>query len=165
MAIVNYLLKGERPRPGIAGALLAIYFVLFLLLTITYGRLFYIVTLDPGYLPLGPAAKKFNHDEKRPRSKKLANRTDENLGHEYTSSEAAIERDENVDSPGLELFYTKKIFVCSQDGRPRWCSECANWKPDRTHHCSDVGRCVYKMDHYCPWYVPYRLSPLSPQCG
>lgn len=56
------------------------------------------------------------------------------------------------DSPGLEKFYTKEVFTCEGDGKPRWCSECSNWKPDRTHHCSDVGRCIYKMDHFCPWY-------------
>jgi len=56
-----------------------------------------------------------------------------------------------VDSPGLEDFYTKEFFVCEGDGRPKWCSECANWKPDRAHHSRDVGRCVRKFDHFCPW--------------
>jgi palmitoyltransferase len=164
IAIVDYLLKGTIPRAGITAALLTIYFVLFLLMAITYTRLLHIVTFDPGYLPLGKVAKRHKHDNKRPRSKNTANGRADNFGREYTSSEASIVRDEDADSPGLELFYSKKIFVCSQDGRPKWCSECANWKPDRTHHCSDVGRCVYKMDHYCPWYVHrgLRLTLLSP---
>ena len=34
---------------------------------------------------------------------------------------------------------------------PIWCEECHNWKPDRTHHDSHTGRCVCKMDHFCPW--------------
>lgn len=55
--------------------------------------------------------------------------------------------------PGLELFYTKDIFTCEMDGKPRWCSECMNWKPDRAHHCRSSGRCIKKMDHFCPWYV------------
>lgn len=55
------------------------------------------------------------------------------------------------DSPGLELFYTKDIFECSPDGRPIFCGPCGTWKPDRTHHCSEVDRCVRKMDHFCPW--------------
>ncbi|KFY38139.1 hypothetical protein V494_04501 [Pseudogymnoascus sp. VKM F-4513 (FW-928)] len=150
---VNFLLKGHRPRPGISAALLAIYFVLCLFMAITYGRLVHIVTVDPGYLPLGPAAKKYNKDDKNlpPQDSRATNRANDPLGHEYPSSETAIARDDGADSPGLELFYTKDVFVCTQDGRPKWCSECANWKPDRTHHCSDVGRCVYKMDHYCPW--------------
>jgi hypothetical protein len=41
--------------------------------------------------------------------------------------------------------------VCETDGRPRWCSTCCNWKLDRAHHCSELQRCVRKMDHYCPW--------------
>ncbi|KFZ11454.1 hypothetical protein V502_07538 [Pseudogymnoascus sp. VKM F-4520 (FW-2644)] len=150
---VNLLLKGHRPRPGISVALLAIYFVLCLFMTITYGRLVYIVTVDPGYLPLGPAAKRYNKADKNlsRQNNGTIDRANDALGPEYPSSETAITRDDGPDSPGLELFYTKDIFVCSQDGRPKWCSECANWKPDRTHHCSDIGRCVYKMDHYCPW--------------
>ncbi|CAK7234459.1 Palmitoyltransferase pfa5 [Sporothrix curviconia] len=55
------------------------------------------------------------------------------------------------DSPGLELFYTKDVFECTADGRPIWCTPCGTWKPDRAHHCSEIARCVYKMDHYCPW--------------
>jgi palmitoyltransferase len=50
------------------------------------------------------------------------------------------------------LFYTKDVFTSELDGRPRWCSQCLNWKPDRAHHCSSSGRCILKMDHFCPWY-------------
>jgi len=34
---------------------------------------------------------------------------------------------------------------------PRWCPYCKTYKPPRSHHCKDLGRCVLKMDHYCPW--------------
>lgn len=34
---------------------------------------------------------------------------------------------------------------------PRYCSHCRNWKPDRAHHCRELGRCVWRMDHFCPW--------------
>lgn len=53
--------------------------------------------------------------------------------------------------PGLEDFYTKDAFVCDPSGLPKWCNTCHVWKPDRSHHCSDVGRCVAMMDHFCPW--------------
>lgn len=36
-------------------------------------------------------------------------------------------------------------------GQPRYCSRCAVYKPDGSHHCSDCNRCVLKMDHHCPW--------------
>lgn len=31
------------------------------------------------------------------------------------------------------------------------CSECKQWKPPRTHHCSNCERCVHKMDRHCFW--------------
>jgi len=34
----------------------------------------------------------------------------------------------------------------------RRCRKCNdNYKPGRAHHDSVTGRCVVKMDHYCPW--------------
>jgi palmitoyltransferase len=51
--------------------------------------------------------------------------------------------------PGTEHFYSKEVFACDQNGLPIWCGVCNNWKPDRSHHSSDVGRCVLKLDHFC----------------
>jgi len=51
----------------------------------------------------------------------------------------------------LNEFLDKEIFVCESDGLPRYCNHCNCWKPDRSHHCSEVGRCVWRMDHFCPW--------------
>lgn len=51
----------------------------------------------------------------------------------------------------LREFWTKDQYVCETDGLPRWCAHCNNWKPDRTSHSSDVGRCVRRLDHTCPW--------------
>jgi len=32
------------------------------------------------------------------------------------------------------------------------CENCNNnFKPDRAHHDSVTGRCIVKMDHFCPW--------------
>lgn len=33
----------------------------------------------------------------------------------------------------------------------KWCVKCELYKPDRAHHCSRVGGCVLRMDHFCPW--------------
>ena len=41
--------------------------------------------------------------------------------------------------------------MCDEVGLPIFCEKCLNWKPDRTHHCSEVNRCVRRMDHFCPW--------------
>lgn len=42
-------------------------------------------------------------------------------------------------------------YICDYEGMPLWCDKCHCFKPDRTHHCKELGRCVRKMDHYCPW--------------
>ena len=33
----------------------------------------------------------------------------------------------------------------------KYCGQCDNIKPPRTHHCSLCQRCVRRMDHHCPW--------------
>ena len=32
-----------------------------------------------------------------------------------------------------------------------WCRKCESYKPPRSHHDSCTGRCVSRMDHFCPW--------------
>ena len=43
------------------------------------------------------------------------------------------------------------VLMRNRSGRYRYCSKCLVYKPDRAHHCSTLGRCVLKMDHFCPW--------------
>mmetsp|Transcript_19877 Transcript_19877/g.37061 ORF Transcript_19877/g.37061 Transcript_19877/m.37061 type:complete len:223 (+) Transcript_19877:279-947(+) len=31
------------------------------------------------------------------------------------------------------------------------CHKCSCYKPPRSHHSSLAGRCVSKLDHFCPW--------------
>ena len=59
----------------------------------------------------------------------------------------------------LAEFLDKEVFACENDGLPRYCGYCDCWKPDRSHHCSEVGRCVMKMDHFCPWYLSLSFTP------
>lgn len=42
-------------------------------------------------------------------------------------------------------------YICDYEGAPLWCEHCHNFKPDRAHHSSQLGRCVRRMDHYCPY--------------
>lgn len=42
-------------------------------------------------------------------------------------------------------------YTCDYQGWPLWCDKCHNWKPDRAHHSSQLGRCVRRMDHFCPY--------------
>jgi palmitoyltransferase ZDHHC2/15/20 len=37
--------------------------------------------------------------------------------------------------------------------RANFCRKCNAWKPARSHHCSVMGRCILKLDHYCLWIV------------
>jgi palmitoyltransferase len=114
---------------------------------------------DPPYVPLGPSAPPAKRDRVSCKTKSRGwHRGDGIATGEYdpgdtggraSTDTAGIRNHPN--SPGLELFYTKDVFTCQMDGKPNWCSYCANWKPDRAHHCSSSGRCVYKMDHFCPW--------------
>jgi palmitoyltransferase len=124
----------------------------------SFFRLVFITIWDPPYLPLGAGAISKQDSEK---GKGKAKRKDGSIaGGEYDPGNSSGDKVEgptgykdDPDSPGLELFYTKDVFVCEMDGKPRWCYSCANWKPDRSHHCSSSGRCILKMDHFCPWYV------------
>lgn len=109
-----------------------------------YLRTFFTTQLNPGLVPLSS-----REQTEREAAEKLRKRTHKR--NRDVEESAYIPPDPNPDSPGLEAFYSKDVFVCEVDGRPKWCSECQQWKPDRSHHSSDLGRCVRKMDHFCPW--------------
>jgi len=54
----------------------------------------------------------------------------------------------DVESEHMEQY---DAYVCDYEGVPLFCEKCRIYKPDRTHHCKELGRCVRRMDHYCPW--------------
>ncbi|KYK57039.1 palmitoyltransferase PFA5 [Drechmeria coniospora] len=143
--LVQYLYR-EKGQSAIVAALLFLFFLFFLLTLAAYLRTLFTIQLDPGLVPL--------LDEGEPNEK--GKRKGQGKGRRWRRSrddaEAAwVPPDPSLDSPGLEQFYSKDVFVCEADGRPKWCSDCAQWKPDRAHHSSELGRCVRKMDHLCPW--------------
>ncbi|KAL2136822.1 hypothetical protein VTI74DRAFT_1036 [Chaetomium olivicolor] len=132
----------DRDQPGTAIAFLVLYFFFLSLALLTYFRVFLVIQFNPGVTPLGPKATEWKTEAKRRK------RRDHDL---EAATRYEARPDDDPDSPGLEAFYSKDVFVCETDGRPRWCSTCCNWKRDRAHHCSEIERCVKKMDHYCPW--------------
>ena len=141
---VDYLLN-DRKRTGTAIALLVLHLFFTAMMLVAYARLFTVINYHPGVIPLGPRAEQIRKREKEDKKRRKKKNPDDLEANPW------VPTDENPDSPGLESFYSKDAFVCETDGRPRWCGHCSTWKPDRVHHCSELNRCVRKMDHYCPW--------------
>jgi palmitoyltransferase len=138
------------------------FYILLICLVGTFLRLLVTVLWNPGYLPRGPEWAEQNSPEadsgsedRRGNSRSTREKRTENR---RPSVEAGFgghleKADFPFDASGLEAFYSKDVFVCKQEGRPPWCSTCCQYKTDRAHHCREVGRCVRKMDHFCPWQV------------
>ena len=148
---IDYLLTRSRhndyeSRPRSAAAVIAIYYILLIPLLVSYGRVVQTIITTPGYVPYGAGfyehqaeaidTLKEKHDRRHRR--KSATRAD--------LAEKPVRT-----APSDPPFWQRDIFVCDADGRPPFCSTCFNYKPDRAHHCSEVQRCVLKMDHFCPW--------------
>ncbi|KAL5334360.1 DHHC palmitoyltransferase-domain-containing protein [Aspergillus crustosus] len=165
--LISPLPKYAHPsRVGAGAAIIAIFYVLLIFVITTYLRLLYNVVWNPDLLPRSPtsapeqtAKPPSHHSHNRSRRKKSGHRKTKRT-ELSDKPEADVERalDYNAgpmvlpwDTAGLENFYTRDIFVCQPDGRPIYCSKCCHYKPDRTHHCREVDRCVQKMDHFCPW--------------
>jgi palmitoyltransferase len=49
------------------------------------------------------------------------------------------------ESRSTKYFDRLDAYICDYQGWPLWCEKCQNWKPDRTHHSSQLGRCVRRM--------------------
>ncbi|KAK0615409.1 Palmitoyltransferase pfa5 [Lasiodiplodia hormozganensis] len=161
----------ENRNRGAAVAVIVVHCLLLFLTAVAYVRILVTLKVDPGLVPLGRGSA----DEGR-RKRRGSRRTGGRGHRERKRSGAGLEQqqgqrgwtnDEGVfeDEMGrtwserqheeklkrLEKFVPREVFVCDYDGLPLWCDKCSNWKPDRTHHCSDLGRCVRRMDHFCPW--------------
>lgn len=124
---------------------MVLYFLFLILTIVSYARVFFTIQFDPGLVPL---TNDRGHDATDVPEKRRPYRSRRHMDPEEPPW---IPPDLSPDSPGLEAFYSKDVFVCEADGRPKWCSHCRQWKPDRAHHSRELGRCVKKMDHLCPW--------------
>lgn len=147
---------------GSAIAVLVTYYLALIALITTYGRLLDTVTRHPGLIPRGP--QWYAEKSRNGKNKKAATsggRSSSSRSGDEKSSEGdfhdpkmpkEIELLANETLPfRVEDFWLRDVFVCNPDGRPRYCSTCYNWKPDRSHHCSEMNRCIVKFDHFCPW--------------
>ena len=152
----------HTPRHGAGIAVLVLYFLLLLLMSLTYFRLLYTVVTNPGYVERSAQwyaqkeeMKRIKPDDSQrlatPFSKKQPHRN-RSLGRSNSATAAPLPGQLAGESrPSLQEFFKRDVFICQGDGRPIFCSHCQNWKPDRAHHCREVDRCVRKMDHFCPW--------------
>ena len=122
-----------------------------------YLRVIQVVLTNPGYVPLDEKTQHRRHSSRHVRRRGI-----DEYGRSQKEGEAPdkgyLDRAAVLDGrvpppPGLQNFYSRDVFECDIDGLPRWCASCQIWKPDRSHHSSEIARCVYKMDHHCPWFV------------
>ncbi|EGX90075.1 DHHC zinc finger membrane protein [Cordyceps militaris CM01] len=146
---VQYYIQ-EKGRVAFGAGMIALYFIIFFIMLSAYLRTFVTVIRDPGLVPL-LRAQTDDTNEKQPPPPPRRRRGRNCKDEPDIEAQTWAPMDMSSDSPGLEAFYSKDVFACEPDGRPKWCSGCCQWKPDRAHHSSELGRCVRKMDHLCPW--------------
>lgn len=80
--------------------------------------------------------------------------------HSINTSHTIVEEEAEDDEDGEEVSLTEALMgppVREEEEEEdddytkpgRWCRVCWRPKPERTHHCSQCGRCVLKMGE---WY-------------
>lgn len=165
---MNQLLYSSDPEnrhvaAGIVG--IALYFVLLALLGLPYLRVLGVIFTNPGIVPGDDPAGTSSGRKRHGRhdvEKELPPSSSSDGSHHAANEETGADGRKFLDRggvwsgrvpapPGLDAISRREMYECDVDGLPRWCPTCYAWKPDRAHHSSEVGRCVYKMDHYCPW--------------
>lgn len=89
-------------------------------MAICFFRLVYITVFEPPYVPLGPRALR---ERRQDRVESKSSSEGSGIGgaeYDPGNPSGVVAGSENdPDSPGLELFYTKDIFVCDMDGKPK----------------------------------------------
>jgi hypothetical protein len=70
--------------------------------------------------------------------------------HNNNSSDGTTDNNSDEERSSL-IVSSLRGFERKSDGRTRVCKTCNIYKPDRTHHCRRLGRCVLEMDHWCVW--------------
>ncbi|GAB7363857.1 hypothetical protein MBLNU230_g4421t1 [Neophaeotheca triangularis] len=140
--VVDFLLypdnaSPEHSRVTEGSVILTIFMVLWTLMVTSFLRCIWHGCFDAGFLaPFGP------HDdqEKQGKSQGEWRRLKGDWYPRYVRP-----------APSLESIQSQDFYVSTEDGKPKWCETCQIWKPDRAHHLKDIGYCVSRLDHYCPW--------------
>lgn len=162
---IDYLINtpkfiGVEPRIPVGIALPIVYFALMLPMAVAYFRLLLTVFRDPGYIDQRDIRAPGDRAETRHQATATRSCAPTHLPEKefeqdgdgpLTLNYEAIMSGQVSPPEGIEGFYNRDVFVCDANGLPLFCGVCCNWKPDRSHHSSDVGRCVMKMDHFCSW--------------
>lgn len=145
------------------GASIAVIVLLSLLLFLTvvaYIRIILAIYIEPGLVPLGNESADAKGRRSKTRRKGSKGEKKKLGANQHVGSTGVFEDEEGTTwaerqhgekMKRLETYVPREVFVCDFEGLPLWCDKCSNWKPDRTHHCTDLGRCVRRMDHFCPW--------------
>lgn len=156
LVCIDYLINPApslrvRSQTGSAIAILTIYYILLLMMLICFGRLFQTIITNPGLVPRG--AQYYFEKERALQQERDPGTKEEGLEDGFVEGYTPRHLRRPRDDTGFkaEDFWHRDVFVCGFDGRPPFCSTCYNYKPDRAHHCRELGRCVLKMDHFCPW--------------
>ncbi|KAF3259700.1 palmitoyltransferase pfa5 [Orbilia oligospora] len=171
----------STPRTATAIGLIVGYLIFLIFMGSAYFRLVFTVLTNPGFTPLGPSAYGTSGEGKEawtapvssgstnekggappsansnsrltgsPQAVPVTNGSVTlNTGFQTLSSRPAGQQQTALRQPLTQVFL-RDVFLCDSNGEVRWCGRCGNYKPDRTHHCSEVGRCVENFDHFCPW--------------
>ncbi|KAF3928063.1 hypothetical protein AA313_de0202376 [Arthrobotrys entomopaga] len=161
VVVVVPAVDDPAPRTATAIGLMVGYLILLLCMAITYFRVVYTIMTNPGVLPKGPTAYGSSGEGKEawkppaaaaPTNEKTADNANgsANVGFQALSSRPA-EQPRSPLRPALTQVFLRNIYLCDSTGEVRFCGRCGNYKPDRAHHCSEIGRCVENFDHFCPW--------------
>ncbi|GAB7328695.1 hypothetical protein MBLNU13_g00616t1 [Cladosporium sp. NU13] len=130
---VEYLLnppeKDKGPpvpqRIGLGIALPIVYFCLLLPVAVSYFRLLYIVTFNPGLTeqrlpPRDPAQKAPNAQNQTVTTRSCTRTTIADHQEPIELDREGILKGRVPAPPGIEEYYTKDVFQCDANGLPRW---------------------------------------------
>jgi palmitoyltransferase len=160
--VVDQYLIRDRGRFGAAAVILVFFSLLLLLSLASYLRILQTRWVDSDYTPRGPwkpdpnLLKSENSNTRSgcipsPSTEKPGETSSGDLRIAFQINPRYIVRGIEMPPAGLDKFYSKDVFVCDSWGLPLWCNYCAQYKNDRCHHFSDVGRCSRRGDHFCVW--------------